>query len=54
MTNHQINYIIWIPLLVSAIGLPVVFPTNLGSTLGTASLSRVYTAFTIPSWRRAK
>jgi hypothetical protein len=54
MTNHQINYIIWIPLLVSAIGLPVVFLTNLGSTLGTASLSRVCTAFTIPSWRRAK
>jgi hypothetical protein len=49
MTNHQINYIIWIPLLVYSNGTGA----DHGSTLGTASL-RVCTAFTIPSWQRAE
>jgi hypothetical protein len=52
MTKYQIIYIIWIPLLVSAIGLTAVFRGNHRSVFGTVSLSRAITVFAIPSRRR--
>jgi hypothetical protein len=54
MTNQQINYTIWTLLLVSAIGIPVVFLGDHGSVLSTSGFLLVCTVFTIPSWQRAK